>query len=70
MKFLRTGRYGRITGVVAEKPQRVHLTQVYDGCDCVDTQDRATGSGHRFPNHCAAHGNPWFMVRTDPVEDE
>jgi hypothetical protein len=70
MKFLRAGRYGRIVGAMREAEQRVRLTQTYKGCACADQQVRKAGTGHRFPPRCEEHGNPWFMVRTDPLEED
>lgn len=53
-----------------EQAQRVLLTQTYIGCDCVDQQERKAGTGHRFANHCAKHGNKWYAVATDPIPED
>lgn len=70
MSWLRQGRFGRIVGRLPEQQQRVKLTQTYKGCACVDTAERLAGTGHRFSSKCKAHGNPWFMVRTDPIVED
>lgn len=70
-RFQREGRYGRIMGIIRdEKRNRVTITQSYSGCTCTDSCVRTAGTGHKLPPRCPTHDTPWFMVRTDPIEED